>query len=421
VNLNRNQIAVSNAQSSSDVRQFRALRGLKTPRRSSDLRSHDRPKADIHRSVSVAIVLVAALLTTEVQALSIRCRDVAAGTTAPRRVFGVDQLESNSDRSGLISQEKLSLSIRPTVDFRAEVFSLAQRSVSNVRQVLNDDVPCCVCDGVSDQFFTCPVEQGHRYGSFVTAHTPEKATRATSANGLNECAFAPDAGTAMVFHPAFEKECFGVGRVCGDHQPLDAKVHTDDTAFGFEFWNLNLMCETQIPDLANPFDFGILPSVNWNGWVLQCGELAKNRDALLVAEQVAFVGQWNRRAFVDAQIPFSESLQGFVAGGDLSEKRAGQLRREFELSADGRVVGAGQPIRVEFLRLEHLLGYPTGGSKVVDGKRVEMLGLTDFDLDCSDSFQYNSQYRKLLSMSTPKTTTGTAALKGGVSDPRRFG
>ena len=234
------------------------------------------------------------------------------------------------------------------------------------------------------------MEQGHRYGSLVAAHASQKTPRAFGANGLDGRAFASDAGTAMVFHPSLEKECSVVCRIGSDHEPLDAEVAADDTAFGLWFRNLNLVCEAQIPHLANSLDLGVFPPGFRDRWVLQHSGLAKDGDTLSVTEQIAPVCQWDGRSLVNAQRPATLRFLSLVAGRHLAEQRASKLGWDSELLTDNGVESAGKPIGVQLLRLECLLRYPASGSKVSDRHGIEMLGLSNLNLDCADCFQYKT-------------------------------
>ena len=154
--------------------------------------------------------------------------------------------------------------------------------------------------------------------------------------------------------------------------------------------------------------------------MLQCESLTENCDALLVASKVALVSQRHGGTLEHHQVPFAERFQGLIAAGDVTEQRASQLRRKFELLADGGVVNARQPIGVQFLRLEHPLGSPASGGDIPDGKRVQVFRLTDLYLNCAGRFQYISTSQNVLSLSSAETTTGSDGLKAVVSDPRRF-
>ena len=417
MNLNQNRVADSSARPSSDVERFRVFEGFNAPRQCQVLLGIDRPQSDVFRRIAVCIATMAALLATEVQAIPVRCCDVTTLGATSAGVLGVDLLSLDSDSRRFVGNLELSAGIRPPAYFRAEVFPFAERRIADVAQIFHDDFSRSIRDGVAHQGFRCNVQQVFCYGSFVATHATKKAMSGASANSLN-CATVLTNRAAHLFQvPAVEEKCFGVGRVGGDHHPLDAEVATNDATFGLEFGNFDFVREAQIPDLADSFQFGIFPAGFRDGWVLQGESLTENCDAFLVASKVALVSQWHGGAFEYRQIPFAERLQGLVAAGDVPEQRASQLRWELELLADGGIEGAGQSIRVEFLRFEHALRSPASSSQIPDGESIQMLGLPDLNLDCSSRFQYVSISHNVLSLSSAETTTGSDGLKAVVSDP----
>lgn len=131
--------------------QFRVFTGFNAPRLHSVARYGDRPCPNVLRGLSVCIVLVAALLAAEVQALPVRCRDMAAGTTPTACVARTDRLQFDSDSSSFVCDLESHIGIRPTVNFGTEVFPLAQRTVSKVREFLHDDASCANFNRVADQ------------------------------------------------------------------------------------------------------------------------------------------------------------------------------------------------------------------------------------------------------------------------------
>ena len=353
------------------------------------MRSHHRPQADIFRTTAVGIILMAALLTTEVQAFSIRCRDMATPGTSLTGVGRIDHFSFNPNRSSLVRDKELPLCVRPSVNFRTEVFPFLERRVSYVAQLFQAERSCSVFDRVSYQFFTCPVEQGHRDGCLMTTHAPEKTPRGFGANGLNSRAFSADAGTAVVFHPSLEKECTAVCRVCSHHQPLDPKVTTNDATFGLGLCDFNFVGQQQIPTLADSLDFGILPSGFRDGWMLQSSRFSKNCDSLFVAKEITPISQRKCNSLVNTQRPPALSFLSLVAGCDLTEQRASQLGWDAKLFSYSSIESTRQPVGIEFLRLKHLFGHPARRSKITDSQSIEMLRLSNFNLDCTNCFQYN--------------------------------
>ena len=350
----------------------------------------DRPCSNILRGVTVSIIFVAAFLATETQTFPIGCRDMAAGATTPACVFGINCLQFNSNSSSFIPDLKPGISVRPTVDFGSEVFPFAQRTVSDIRQVFNHDPSRADFNRVVDQCFRSDMQEMSRYGSLIPGEPLQESSGTSGANGLDSSASAPDASAAVIKHPAVEEKCFGVGRVGRDQHAFDAHVHPDNATLGFKCGNFNLMGKQQIPLVTNTLDLGIFPANFRYVRMLQSDGLAKNGDAFSVAEQVASVSQRHGWPLIDAQIPFAQGLQSFITGSHLAKQGAGQLRRQSELLADGRVKSAVQTIRVQFFGLKHLLGNPAGRRQVADGNRIHVRRVGQLYLDCADCFQYNS-------------------------------
>jgi len=396
-------------------RQIRVFRGLKTPRCGNALRSHNRPQPDILRAYTVAVILMSALAALEVQAFAVGCRDVTTPGAAPRSVSGVDLLKADSRSRAFVSNKELPLRIRPTVNLASQVLPLTQRPVPDIAEVFNGNRSCSIGDRVSNQLFRGSMEQRFRYGCLMATHASEKTPRAFGANGLDGRTFASDAGAAMVFHPAFEKECSVVNRVSRDHKPLDPEIDSDNTTFGLQFWNLNLVSENQIPLFSNTLELGVLPPILRDGRMIQDNGLPKYRDSLSVLQEVTAIGQRHRGALVNSEAPLAQRLHRLVAGRHLTEKGAGKLGRQIELIADSGVEGTRQPIGVQLLRLKYLFGYPTSSSQIPDADRIQVRSALNLDLDCADCFQYSLASQILLNMSITKFTQTKAVLKDGVS------
>ena len=386
-NLDRNQIAVRNERPSIDFRQFRAFWGLMAPRLSGDMRQGDRPRSNVLRGIAVGIITVSALLAVEVKSFAIGCRDMAAGIAATACVLGINQFRFDSDCRSLVTDLESGFSIRPSMYLGSEIFPIIERRVSNVAQVLKNDTTSTDFNRVTDQCFRCDMQEMSRYGSLMPTHSPKKATRGTSANGLNGCAGAPNASSTVIQHPALEEKCLGVGRVGGDQQAFDPSVHANDTAFGLEFRNLNLVTQAEIPDPSNSLHLGVLPSGFREARMGQCDASSKDGNASLGAPEVPPVSQRHHGRPVGAEPPLSESLQCLVAGRDLPEQGAGKLGRNPELLPDSPVEGFVQPIGVQLLRLEDLFRHPAGGGKILDHHGVQIFSLSNLTLQCPDSLQ----------------------------------
>lgn len=292
------------------------------PRSVNAVRGQNRPHTDVFGSYAVGVVLVVALLAAEVQAFPVRRRDITTPGTASAGVSGIDHLNPDARRSGLIRHKELSLCVRPAVDFGAEVLPLPERRVSYVAQVFQADRPCIVRNSIGHQFLACYMEQGYRYGSLVAAHASEKTPRAFGANGLDGRAFAANAGTAVIQHPSLEKECSVVRRVGSNHQALDTEVAANNATRGLGFRDLDFVSQAQIPNLPDAFQLGILPPGLRDVGVVKRDGFAEDGYALPCAQEIPFKGKRNRRAFVDTQRPTLHGFLGLVARGHLTKQGA---------------------------------------------------------------------------------------------------
>ena len=142
-----------------DVERFRAFGGLNAPRLRRVMLDGDRPKADVLARLSVCILLVTTFPTMETQSFPVGCRDVAAGTTPTACVSGADNLRLDSNRCRLVLDFESGIGVRPAMDFRAKVFPLSQRTVSQIRQVFKDYFPCVICHSIFDQGFGSTVQK----------------------------------------------------------------------------------------------------------------------------------------------------------------------------------------------------------------------------------------------------------------------
>lgn len=390
MNLNPNQLIVQDGRVSQNVERFCAFGGLKTPHCVSGLRCHNRPEANIHTRISVCVLLVAALFAMEAQAMPVGRRDVAAGRTAPACVSRVNLLDRNADVLRLVGDLELPLSERPSVDLCPVVFPSPERTVSYVRQVFKDYPPCAIIDRVFDQCLGGDMQEMSCYGSLVVAHSLEESAGRTGANGLDLCAGVADASAAVIQFTALEEKCTAVSRVGRDHKSFDAEVHADDAAFGLRLRHVNQVRQYQIPHLADALELGLAPAGDRNCVMGQRDHLAEDSDAVLLgAHQVIAWGDWHGRLLIDAKSPSFKCFGGLVGGCDLPEYVTRQLGRDFELAPDSGVECTVELVGVEFLGLENALRYPVRSLQIADSDCVKLGGFANFNLNCSDDFQYN--------------------------------
>ena len=390
MNLNSNQVAVQDGRSSQNVERFRAFcGGLNAPRRNSALRRHDRPHANVLARIPVGVFRVSALLATEAQAITVGRRDMAAGAAPAAGVSRINLLHFNADVLRFVGNVELPLSERPSVDFGAEVFPSFERTVSNVRQVFNDNPPCAVRNRILDQCFGSDMQEMSCYSSLVSIHPPQEAAGRAGANRLDLCAGSTDASTAVIKFAAIEEKCFGVGRIGGDHQPLDAEINTNNAASRLRLRRVNMMGQQKIPHAVNSLEFRLSPTGDRNGLGGQCDYLAKDADAMLArAHKISPRHHRQSRLLVNTKPPPIHRLGCFVGSCDLSEYVACQLRWCFKLLSDRGVESALQPVGVQFFGLEHLFGHPVCRLQITNGNGVEHPVLSDLNLDCSHNFQY---------------------------------
>lgn len=393
----------SNRTSQIRYQRVRVLRGFKCSPLWNRMRLHNRPQSDIFRSASVCIVLMTALLAAEAKSFPVRCRDIATLRTTPRSVGWIDLHCFNSNSSGLIRHKELCLRKRPSVNFGTEVFSLIERRVSYVAQVLKANHPCAIIDGVSNQLFTCLVEQGHRYGSLMSTHTPQKATRGFGANGLNGRTSHTNARTSVVLHPSLEEKCSAVCRVGCDHQSFNSEITTNNGTFGFWIWDINFVRKMHIPNLTYFLDNGVFPSRLWHGRMLQIYFFTQNNDPIPYASpQISLVCKWHCWALVDAQVPFSARLQNLVASSDSPKQGASELRWDSELLANNCIECSRKSVGVQFLGIENFFRNPTCSREIADGQIIEMRAIQNFYFNSSNCLQWEKGSQMLLNMPTTK-------------------
>lgn len=386
--------------------QFRVFRGFKAPRPSSVARYGDRTHSNVFRGVQICVVLVTALLTTEVQAFPVRCRDMAAGTTPTTCVAWTDHLQFDTSSRSFVSDLESQIGIRPAVDFGTQVFPLTQRTVSDIAEFFDHDAPCSNLNRVADQCLTCRVEQVRGYGCLMPGHPSQEPPGTSGANRLDSGAGAPNARTTVIQHPAVEEKWFGVRRVRSDQHTLDAEIATNDTAFGLWVWNLDFVSQAEEPLFPDAFDLGVFPSAFWQ-WtrISDSQEFAPKGDAFLGAIEVPLPHRRDGSTGKLRKPPTLVRLGGLVGGADGFAEGAGKLRRQPHFSEVG-IVGFCQPIRVQFLSLEGNRRKPVRGFEPDGEQSVSFCAAGNFDLDRANCFHYIADYYQGKTMST---------LKGGVS------
>jgi len=325
---------------------------------------------------------------------------MAAGTTPTACVAGADGLQFDSDSSSLIGDLESHIGIRPAVNFGTEVFPLAQRTVSNVLQVLDHDAPCSNLNRVADQCLTCRVEQVRGYGSLMPGHPSQEPPGTSGANRLDSGAGAPDTRTTVIQHPAVEEKWFGVCRVGSDQHSLDAEITADNAALGLRFGNLDFVSQAEKPLVAYTLDLGVFPVALWQWAGIHDGQKFPPKcDAFFGAIEIPLPYRRDNGTGKLRKPPTLVRLGGLVGGADGFAEGAGKLGRQPHLSEVG-VVSFCQSIRVQLLGLEGNIGKPVCSFQPNSKQSVSFCAAGNLELDCADCFHYIEGYYKEKTMST---------------------
>lgn len=375
-------------------------RGFNAPRPCRVARDRDRPRSNVLRCLTVCVVLVAALLTTEVQAFSVRCRDMAAGTTPTACVARTDRFQFNSNGGCLVCDLESHIGVRPSVNLGTQVLPFAQRTVSYILQVFDHDLSCSNFNRVADQCLTCCVEQVRCYGSLMPGHPFQESPGTSGANRLNSSAGAPDTRTTVIQHPAVEEKWFGVCRVSSDQHSLDAEITAYNAALRLRFGNLDFVSQAEKPLVAYTLDLGVFPRT-FRQWarIGNSEKLTPKCDAFIGAVKIPLPHRRDNSAGKLGQLPTLVRFGGLVGSADCFTKRAGQLRWQAHLPQVG-VVGFCQPVRVQFLGLEGYIGKPVCGFQPSSKQPVGFCAAGNLELDCADCFHYIGDYYQEKTMST---------------------
>lgn len=389
-----------NARSRVNIDRPNAFGGFNTRRLRSVARYGDRPCANVFRRLKVAIVLVAALLAAEVQALPVRCRDVTAGTAPTACVTRTDRLQLNPDCRRLVFNFESHIGVRPSVDFGTEVFPLTQRTVSNVREFFHNNASCADFNSVADQCLGCDMQKMSRYGSLMPGHPSQESSGRLGANRLNSSAGAPNARTTVIQHPAVEEKCFGIGRVGGHQHALDAHIHTNDAAIGLRFGNLDFVSQAEKPLVSYTLDLRVFPRA-FRQWarIGNSEKLTPKCDAFLGAVEVPLPHRRDNGTGKLSKPPALVRLGGLIGGADGFAEGAGKLGRQPHLSEVG-VVSFRQSVRVQFLGLEDYTGKPVCGFQPSSKQLIGFCAAGNLDLDYANCFHYIECYHQEKTMST---------------------
>ena len=404
---------MQDARSRTNIDNSELSRGFKAPRPRSIPRYGDRPRPNILRGLTVCIVLVSALLAAEAQAFPVRCRDVSAGTTPAACITGANSLQFDPDCRSLVFDLESHVSVGPSVDFRAQVLPLTQRTVSNVLQVFNHDAPCSNSNRV---------EQVRCYGSLVPGHPFQESLGTSGANRLDSGAGAPDTRTTVIQHPAVEEKGFGVCRVGRNEHSLDPEVASHDAAFGLLVWNLDRVVQAEEPLFADAFELGVFPSP-FRQWARVCDgqKFTPKRDTLPGSVEVPPPYHRHHGTRELGKSPTLVRLGSFVSGANSLTERTRQLRGKPHFPEIG-IMGFCQPTRVKLPSLEGNIGKPIRRLQPNSKQPVGFCAAGNLELTVRIAFTTLNATTKKNTMPTELRRNNhrvshqtKAALKGGVS------
>jgi len=359
----------------------------------------NRPKADIFTRVSVCIFLMAALLAMEMQAFTVGRRDISTAGTAPRCVFGADNFGFNSSSNSFVLDFESDIGIRPTMDFRPEVFPFTQRTISYIREVFKNYSPCIIFDSVADQGFGSAMQKHSGYGSLVPRHPLQESSGTSGANRLNCATSASDAGTTVIKPSTLEEKCFRICRIGSNHHPFDSEINSNDTSLRFRCWNFNFMCKDQKPLFSNSLDFGVFPSAIWQ-WsgIINSQNFTPKSYSLCASIEVTFPDNRHYRLFKDSQLPSVKRFGSLVSCTDCFAEGTSELRRQ-SLFTESCIMVFCQPIGVQFLGFEDNFRKPISRLQPRDDQSIGLFAAENFELDDSDCFHYIEHYILIKTMS----------------------
>lgn len=347
-----------NARSRANIDGPDAFRGSTAPRLRSVARLGDRSGANVLARVSICVVLMAALHAFEMKAMSVRCRDVAAGTTPATCVERTYSFQGYANGLGFVCDLESHVGVRPSMHLGSKILSLADGRVSNVRQVLHDYSSCPNLNRVPDQCLGSDMQYMPRYGSLISGHPAEQAPGGLGANGLDGRAGAANAAATVIQFTTVEEEWFGIFRVGGDEHALDAHVDTNYAASCSRLWNVDLVREQQVPPISNALNLGVLPETIRNRpRIVNRDQLPPERYASLCSVEVALPNYRHNRTRELGKITPPVGHYGPVGSADRFADRTRELRCEPHFS-ESWIVRPCEPVGVGLPRGKGYSGKP---------------------------------------------------------------
>jgi putative transposase len=286
------------------------------------------------------------------------------------------------------------------MDFGAEVFPLAQRSVSDIAEFFDHDLSCSNFNRVADQCLGAHMREMGGYGSLIPRHPAKQASGGLGTNRLDGSASAPDTRTTVIKLTSVEEKWFGIGRIGRNQHTFDSEVATDDAPFILWVWNLNFVSQAEEPLFPDAFDLGVFPCASRQGSGISNGQkFTPKRDTFFGAIEVPLPHHRNHGAGELSQSPSLVRSGGLVGSADSFAEGAGQLRGQSHLPDVG-VVSFRQSVRVQFLGLEGNIGKPICSFQPNSKQSVSFCAAGNLELDCANCFHYIEGYSKEKTMST---------------------
>lgn len=313
-----------------------------------------------------------------------------------------NMLQQNTFGSSLVGYKKLQHGIGPAIVpcplLMMLLFVIPAVVAFESSQVFHDDGFCSNTICKSNQLLTRNMQHVLRYGLFSSTKPLKKTFSGTSSNAGYFGLGLSDAKPAMIKRSSFDIESFVCFRINGTKDILLASVYSNDASFGFGVWNFNLDGQTQVPILADEFEFGVGPSTFWQGYGLVGDETFPDSQTLVADVEVTFPTNWYDEFGVFSEAPFFVGPHRTIGRDDMAKERAGNLGRQLELFSDGGVEFFGKMVRAwrMITSFEDDLREPVASISVVNRDIIEPVGSGDnLEFVGSQTLHIISLYRRL--------------------------
>jgi len=369
-----------------DFKRFQTFGGIIAPLGHQVMPSDHRTVPYVNTGNSICISPVPTEKATEMQAVPVAAVDMSTPWASSTRVLGTDQLESDSFGFSLIADHKLSLSVRPTVDPVPHFFALGQTGVTDVGQVFHYDASGSNGLGILDKFLGSDVHQVGSDLGFIVSHPLQKSSGMLGSFRLNLGSGSANTSATVVQVSTREGKGFAVGGVGSGEYPFDARVNSDNAAFGSGLGESYFVAENEIPVFTLLAEFGVFPSLGRRNFSIgYLDRLAPEAESFLVGEgEVSFPNDGYDLSSEGHRMPSLLSSLRQECGSHTPEGRTGKLGREIEIFSDGIVVLGVKLQGMDLFGRMDNGGYPVTSGKVFVTESVKLCGLADLDFDCPD-------------------------------------